>query len=239
MVKYLPKPTVPPEFEQIKVRLENFKRSLKNLKQLNIGFHQDVKLRLEQLLYYESNLNEHMRENTELVENLKATGDKYDDQIDLAENKFYPDNLLKLKAKLDALFEFLVEKTKQLEAEQKYLNMYKTLNFPLIFNCQKDDSIKDIFTFDTSSANIVYYNIISICNISDKKFYDQYFPPVDKSLFSGNNATHNKPKLKWLRPEALSIDYSSDEANWCIYKNPSENDLKQGLLGNYWLLSSK
>ena len=119
--------------------------------------------------------------------------------------------------------------------------MYKTLNFPLIFNCQKDDSIKEIFTFDNSNAEIVYYNIISICNVSDKKFYDYYFPATEKSLFNSIGSLQSKQKIKWLRPESIHYDHVNYEYNGdlSIYQNPTESDLKHGFLGNYWLLSGK
>ena len=236
IVKYLPKPIIPPEFELIKDKIENFKSTLNHLSKINFAYHHDVKLKMEQLNIYEHDTSEHLKESTEIVENLRKTINKYENIIDQAENKFFPENLLKIKSKISFLFEFLTERAKSLESEHNYLNMYKTLNFPLIFNCHKDDSIRQLFIFDNSNAEIIYYNIISICNVSEKKFYDYYFPANEKSLFLNINSQQAKQKIKWLRPESVRYDYSGDE-EMTIYHDPSESELRHGFLGNYWLLS--
>ena len=238
IVKYLPKPIIPHEFTQIKDRIEEFKNSLKQFNKLNVVLQRDVKIRMEQLLTYEFNPVNQMKQNTELVENLNETISNYEHLIDQAENKFFPENLIKLKIKLNHLYDFLVDRIKTIESEQNYLNMYKTLNFPLIFNCHKDDSIKPMFNFDNSNAEIVYYNIISISNITEKKFHDYYFPPTEKSLFNSINSLQSKQKIKWLRPESIRYDYDN-HSELTIYQNPNENELKHGFLGNYWLLSGK
>ncbi len=234
----MPKPIIPHEFTQIKDRIEDFKNNLRHLNKLNAVYQHDLKLKMEQLVMYEMNPLNHLRQNTELVESLNKTISNYENLIDQAENKFFPENLIKLKTKLNNLYDFLVDKTRKIESEQNYLNMYKTLNFPLIFNCQKDDSIKPMFNFDNSNAEIIYYNIISISNVSEKKFHDYYFPATEKSLFNNINALQSKQKIKWLRPECIKFDYDSyEELN--VYQNPNESELKHGFLGNYWLLSGK
>ncbi len=237
----MPKPIIPQEFITVRDRIEDFKSLLKHLNKIYAIYQRDVKVKMEQLLIYENGLNDHLKQNTELVKSLDETISNYENLIDLAENKFFPENLTKLKTQLNHLYDYLLDKTKSIESEQNYLNMYKTLNFPLIFNCQKDDSIKEIFTFDNSNAEIVYYNIISICNVSDKKFYDYYFPATEKSLFNSIGSLQSKQKIKWLRPESIHYDHINYDNNGdlSIYQSPTESDLKHGFLGNYWLLSGK
>lgn len=72
------------------------------------------------------------------------------------------------------------------------------------------------------------------------KFIDDSFPPCDKSLFINPN---EKPEnlvnrgIRWLSPEHILTHPNENGLKWTVYNNPKFNDIKQGLLGNCWLLS--
>lgn len=234
IIKHLPKLSIPLVFYQIESKINNLREKLSDLNNFHNEFTNDIRSKREQLSYYESHLNEYIQENKEIINNLDKMIYKYNQQYNSYSNKFYVDNLNKIKSKIDYLLEFLKEKLRNLNSERYYLKIYKTLNFHLIFDSQRNNAITEIYTFDSTNAELIYYNIISYCIDQNKRFVDYYFSTDEKKLFVNTQFK----EIKWLRPEYINTDSLDDDLDWCIYKNPSIDDLKHGLLGNYWLLSS-
>lgn len=76
--------------------------------------------------------------------------------------------------------------------------------------------------------------IISLCQENGAKYGDSDFPPNDASLYKDptNPPDYAKetPVVEWRRPEEIS-----DEP--CMIKDgTSPGDVKQGMLGDCWLL---
>lgn len=83
----------------------------------------------------------------------------------------------------------------------------------------------------------VWKKIVRFCNESGYKFVDDSFPPCDKSLYIDFKNKSDRPVVKWLRPEEIRTHPSDKHLDWCVLNQPQLNDIKQGLLGNCWLLS--
>lgn len=95
----------------------------------------------------------------------------------------------------------------------------------------------------TSRAERIWSNIVSYCKKNQITFVDDSFPPCEKSLFV---SLLNKPidtgKLKhehiqWLRPNFIRTNSSEKSLKWTVYNEPKFSDIKQGLLGDCWLIS--
>lgn len=43
--------------------------------------------------------------------------------------------------------------------------------------------------------------------------------------------------IQWLSPERIRTHHIDNGFKWTVYNNPKFSDIKQGLLGNCWLLS--
>ena len=85
-------------------------------------------------------------------------------------------------------------------------------------------------------------NILQYCSKNKSNFVDPSFPPCDKSLYIKNKTLH--PKLKdntvvWLRPDYIRTHQSEKNIKWSVYNEPKFSDIKQGLLGDCWLISGR
>jgi hypothetical protein len=45
--------------------------------------------------------------------------------------------------------------------------------------------------------------------------------------------------IQWLSPEQIRPHHDDHHLRWSVYNDPKFNDIKQGLLGNCWLLSGE
>jgi hypothetical protein len=45
--------------------------------------------------------------------------------------------------------------------------------------------------------------------------------------------------IQWLSPEQIRPHHDEHHLRWSVYNDPKFNDIKQGLLGNCWLLSGE
>ena len=108
------------------------------------------------------------------------------------------------------------------------------------YKSQKAKSIIKTYTTATSHAERVWNNIVQYCKENGHKFVDDSFPPCDKSLFVDLNSKpeHLKAReVQWLSPEYIRTRSEDYNLRWNVFNDPKFNDIKQGLLGNCWLLS--
>jgi len=96
----------------------------------------------------------------------------------------------------------------------------------------------------TSRAERIWKNIVSYCKTNQITFVDDSFPPCEKSLYiSLANKPADTGKLKhgsiqWLRPNYIRTSSSEKSLKWTVYNDPKFSDIKQGLLGDCWLISA-
>lgn len=71
-------------------------------------------------------------------------------------------------------------------------------------------------------------------------FLDDSFPPFhDESLFMNNRPENLKgKKIIWNIPKYIKVPTEDNDLEWVVYRNPSYHDIKQGILGDCWLLSA-
>jgi hypothetical protein len=103
-------------------------------------------------------------------------------------------------------------------------------------------NIKDAQQNSAENETKIWKNILWFCKEYGYKFVDDSFPPCDKSLYIdlNSNCEHHKQsvkQIKWLRPEHIRTHSNEKGLKWTVINNPNLNDIKQGLLGNCWLLS--
>ena len=113
-------------------------------------------------------------------------------------------------------------------------------NLSLTFRSQKAKSIIKTYTNVTSQAERVWNNIVRYCKEQQHKFVDDSFPPCDKSLFIDPSVKPDNLRMRgiqWLSPEHIRAHHDEHHLKWTVYNDPKFNDIKQGLLGNCWLLS--
>jgi calpain-15 len=111
-----------------------------------------------------------------------------------------------------------------------------------VFRSQKAKSIIKTYANATTQAERVWNNIVNYCKEHGHKFVDDSFPPCDKSLFVDPDG--KKPEslmmrggVQWLSPENIRVHQNDSQHKWTVYNEPKFSDIKQGLLGNCWLLS--
>ncbi len=79
--------------------------------------------------------------------------------------------------------------------------------------------------------------IIQICKENDALFGDSEFPASDQSLYKDVNQlpeyAQDSPEVEWKRPHEIA----PDEAE-LIKNGMNPGDVKQGILGDCWLLGS-
>ena len=91
---------------------------------------------------------------------------------------------------------------------------------------------------NSEEANQKWNEIIDYCTKNNEKFVDDSFPPCDKSLFiDPKKKPKNLGSIQWLSPEQIQTHSNERHLKWSVYNEPKFNDIKQGLLGNCWLLS--
>ena len=115
-----------------------------------------------------------------------------------------------------------------------------TLNPSSTFRSQKAKSIIKTYANATNQAERIWKNIVKYCQEQGHKFVDDSFPPCDKSLFIDPNKKPENLQLRniqWLSPEYIRTHPDEYNLKWTVYNEPKFNDIKQGLLGNCWLLS--
>lgn len=115
-----------------------------------------------------------------------------------------------------------------------------TMNPSLTYRSQRAMSTIKTYTNATNQAERIWRNIVKYCKEHSHKFIDDSFPPCDKSLFV-NPARKpdnfaNRP-VQWLSPEHIRTSHTESGLKWTVYNEPKFNDIKQGLLGDCWLLS--
>ena len=96
------------------------------------------------------------------------------------------------------------------------------------------------YTNATNQAEKIWKNILKYCKEHNHKFIDDSFPPCDKSLFIDTSKTPSNllsKGIQWLSPEQIRTHQFENSLRWSVYNNPKFNDIKQGLLGDCWLLS--
>ena len=114
-------------------------------------------------------------------------------------------------------------------------NNNSTLN---TFRSQKAKSIQKTHANATNQAERIWNNIVKYCQEHRIKFVDDSFPPCDKSLFvDPSKKPETLRKIQWLSPEQIRCGGDEHALTWSVYNEPKFNDIKQGLLGNCWLLS--
>ena len=102
----------------------------------------------------------------------------------------------------------------------------------------KAKSLIKQYTNATNEAEKVWKNIVKYCKQNNHKFVDDSFPPCDKSLFiDPKKKPKNLGSIQWLSPEQIQTHSNERHLKWSVYNEPKFNDIKQGLLGNCWLLS--
>jgi calpain-15 len=79
--------------------------------------------------------------------------------------------------------------------------------------------------------------ILAYCMSNNESFVDDSFPPVPKSLYYKPNKNRESSVSKWLRPNEIKMGVDSG-LSWAVFRNPSPSDIRQGILGNCWFLSS-
>ncbi len=108
---------------------------------------------------------------------------------------------------------------------------------------QRAKSIIKTYANATTKAERIWNSIVRYCKDQNIKFVDDSFPPCNKSLFIDPN---KKPEsiaqlrggsIKWLSPEFIRTHPDEHGLKWTVYNDPKFSDIKQGLLGNCWLLS--
>jgi len=108
---------------------------------------------------------------------------------------------------------------------------------------QRAKSIIKTYANATTKAERIWNSIVRYCKEQNIKFVDDSFPPCNKSLFIDPN---KRPEsivqlrggaIKWLSPEYIRTHSDEHSLKWTVYNDPKFSDIKQGLLGNCWLLS--
>lgn len=95
----------------------------------------------------------------------------------------------------------------------------------------------------TTHAEKIWKNIVTYCKMNSITFVDDSFPPCEKSLYiNGVNKSSGKAKnmeINWLRPNFIRSHSNEKQLKWTVYNDPKFGDIKQGLLGDCWLISGK
>ncbi|CAF0703089.1 unnamed protein product [Brachionus calyciflorus] len=111
-------------------------------------------------------------------------------------------------------------------------------NQSLTYRSHKAKSLIKQYANATNQAERIWNNIVKYCKENKHKFVDDSFPPCDKSLFIDPKKKPQKlGHIQWLSPEYVRTHPSEQSLKWNVYNDPKFNDIKQGLLGNCWLLS--
>lgn len=119
---------------------------------------------------------------------------------------------------------------------------HSVLNSPLTSTPQKSETRIANHNYASKSAEQIWKNIVSYCYENNDKFVDDSFPPCDKSLFiDANKRTEyfRFIQIQWLSPEHIRSHPDEQSIPWSVYSDPKLSDIKQGLLGNCWLLSGE
>ena len=104
---------------------------------------------------------------------------------------------------------------------------------------QKSETTIANHNYASKSAEQIWKNIVSYCYENNDKFVDDSFPPCDKSLFIDANKRTEYFSYLWLSPEHIRSHPDEQSIPWSVYSDPKLSDIKQGLLGNCWLLSGE
>ena len=91
-------------------------------------------------------------------------------------------------------------------------------------------------------AERTWNSIVKYCQRNGHKFVDDSFPPCDKSLFIDVRRQRLPPprnsmpqtNIVWLSPEHIN---AGSREKWSVSNVPCFSDIKQGVLGDCWLLS--
>lgn len=108
---------------------------------------------------------------------------------------------------------------------------------------QRAKSINKTYANATTKAERIWNSIVKYCKEQNIKFVDDSFPPCNKSLFIDPNKRPESivqlrgGSIKWLSPEYIRTPPEEHTLKWTVYNDPKVSDIKQGLLGNCWLLS--
>lgn len=86
----------------------------------------------------------------------------------------------------------------------------------------------------------LWYKIVTNCRLNGKRFFDQEFPPNDRSLSKKTNLSNSKfQNLIWCRPQNIKVSSKYADLKWSVYDKPKISDIRQGRLGDCWLLSGE
>ncbi len=122
------------------------------------------------------------------------------------------------------------------------LSRSSTLNTSIV--AQRSKTAYKNYANATTHAERIWKNIVSYCKSHQITFVDDSFPPCDKSLYVNllnkpAESSRLKPgSIQWLRPNFIRSSSSEKNLKWTVYNNPKFSDIKQGLLGDCWLISA-
>lgn len=181
------------------------------------------------------------------INNFKFNLIKLDDYEQTLNSKIYQIidyYLLKLKKKQD--FDNNDENNPDLVSKQFLYSIStndKNSFFNILFKKEKNLISKENNIINNNDDDIEL--LINKClNSHDEKYFQKkikaFLKKKNTTTFIDDSFQQNETKsiksIQWLRPKDIKTN-SSEEIKWSVCNNPKITDIKQGVLGNCWLIA--